>query len=297
MIVCLAQFMVVLDATVVNVALPSIQADLGFSAANLQWVINGYTLVFGGFLLLGGRAGDLFGRRKLFLWGVAIFSFASLLNGLATSDTWLVAARALQGLGGALVSPAALSIITTTFAEGEDRTKALGVWSAIAAGGGAFGLLLGGILTDLLSWEWIFFVNVPIGIATAMLAIRYVPESQGGAAQQRRRPAGRRDRHGRAGRARVRDRQGRGLRLGLGQDARARGDRVRAARRLRRDRAAQQCAADPARASSACARWRERTRCCCSSSAACSRSSSSPRSTSSRSSATRRSRRASRSCP
>jgi EmrB/QacA subfamily drug resistance transporter len=177
-IVCLAQFMVILDATVVNVALPSIQADLGFSAANLQWVINGYTLVFGGFLLLGGRAGDLFGRRRLFLAGVAIFSFASLLNGLATSDTWLVAARALQGLGGALVSPAALSIIRTTFAEGEDRTKALGVWSAIAAGGGAFGLLLGGILTDLLSWEWIFFVNVPIGIATALLAIRYVPESK-----------------------------------------------------------------------------------------------------------------------
>jgi EmrB/QacA subfamily drug resistance transporter len=177
-IVCLAQFMVILDATVVNVALPSIQADLGFSAANLQWVINGYTLVFGGFLLLGGRAGDLFGRRRLFLAGVAIFSFASLLNGLATSDTWLVAARALQGLGGALVSSAALSIIRTTFAEGEDRTKALGVWSAIAAGGGAFGLLLGGILTDLLSWEWIFFVNVPIGIATALLAIRYVPESK-----------------------------------------------------------------------------------------------------------------------
>ena len=177
-IVCLAQFMVILDATVVNVALPSIQADLGFTAANLQWVINSYTLMFGGFLLLGGRAGDLFGRRRLFLMGVAIFSFASLLNGLATSDTWLVAARGLQGLGGALVSPAALSIITTTFAEGEDRTKALGVWSAIAAGGGAFGLLLGGMLTDLLSWEWIFFVNVPIGIATALLAIRYVPESR-----------------------------------------------------------------------------------------------------------------------
>ena len=141
-------------------------------------MINGYTLVFGGFLLLGGRAGDLFGRRKLFLWGVAIFSVASLLNGLATSDTWLVITRGLQGLGGALVSPAALSIITTTFAEGDDRTKALGVWSAIAAGGGAFGLLLGGILTDVLSWEWIFFVNVPIGIATAMLALRFVPESR-----------------------------------------------------------------------------------------------------------------------
>jgi EmrB/QacA subfamily drug resistance transporter len=177
-IVCLAQFMVILDATVVNVALPSIQRDLHFSAADLQWVINSYTLVFGGFLLLGGRAGDLFGRRRIFLAGVAIFTTASLLNGLATSSTWLVAARALQGLGGALVSPAALSIITTTFAEGEDRTKALGVWSAIAAGGGAVGLLVGGILTDLLSWEWIFFVNVPIGIATAALAIRFVPESR-----------------------------------------------------------------------------------------------------------------------
>ncbi len=177
-IVCLAQFMVILDATVVNVALPSIQEDLGFSAADLQWVINGYTLTFGGFLLLGGRAGDLFGRRRLFLIGVALFSGASLLCGLATSETWLVVARGLQGLGGALVAPTALSIITTTFAEGEDRTKALGVWSAIAASGGAFGLLLGGILTDLLSWEWVFFVNVPVGVATALLALRYVPESK-----------------------------------------------------------------------------------------------------------------------
>ena len=179
-IVCLAQFMVVLDATVVNVALPSIQEDLGFSQANLQWVINGYTLTFGGFLLLGGRAGDLFGRRRLFLVGVALFSGASLLCGLATSEAWLVIARGLQGLGGALVAPTALSIITTTFAEGEDRTKALGVWSAIAASGGAFGLLLGGLLTDLLSWEWVFFVNVPVGIATALLALRYVPESRAG---------------------------------------------------------------------------------------------------------------------
>jgi EmrB/QacA subfamily drug resistance transporter len=183
-IVCLAQFMVILDATVVNVALPSIQRDLGFSATDLQWVINAYTLVFGGFLLLGGRAGDLMGRRKIFLAGVVIFTTASLLNGLATSSNWLIAARALQGLGGALVSPAALSIITTTFAEGEDRTKALGVWSAIAAGGGAFGLLLGGILTDLLSWEWVFFVNVPIGIATIFLALRYVPESRAAVRQE-----------------------------------------------------------------------------------------------------------------
>jgi EmrB/QacA subfamily drug resistance transporter len=176
-LVCLAQFMVVLDATIVNVALPSIQEDLGFSATELQWVINSYTLVFGGFLLLGGRAADLVGRRKLFVAGVVVFSVASLLNGLSTSAGMLVAARGLQGLGGALVSPAALSIITTTFEEGPDRTKALGVWGAIAAGGGAFGLLLGGILTDALSWEWIFFVNVPVGIAAVVLALRYIPES------------------------------------------------------------------------------------------------------------------------
>jgi EmrB/QacA subfamily drug resistance transporter len=176
-LVCIAQFMVVLDATITNVALPSIQADLDFSQNSLQWVINGYTLVFGGFLLLGGRASDLFGRRRLFLTGVVIFSFASLANGLAQSGEMLIVFRALQGLGAALVSPAALSIITTTFAEGEERAKALGVWSAIAVSGAAFGLLLGGVLTDLLTWEWIFFVNVPIGIAAFVLSTRYVPES------------------------------------------------------------------------------------------------------------------------
>jgi EmrB/QacA subfamily drug resistance transporter len=176
-LVCLAQFMVVLDATITNVALPSIQEDLNFSQSSLQWVINAYTLVFGGFLLLGGRAGDLFGRKRIFLAGVVIFTAASLANGLSQSGGMLIAFRALQGLGAALVSPAALSIITTTFAEGEDRAKALGVWSAIAAGGAAFGLLLGGILTDLFSWEWIFFVNVPIGIAAFVLSMRWVPES------------------------------------------------------------------------------------------------------------------------
>jgi EmrB/QacA subfamily drug resistance transporter len=176
-LVCLAQFMVVLDATITNVALPSIQEDLNFSQGSLQWVINAYTLVFGGFLLLGGRAGDLFGRKRIFLAGVVIFTAASLANGLSQSGGMLIAFRALQGLGAALVSPAALSIITTTFAEGEDRAKALGVWSAIAAGGAAFGLLLGGILTDLFSWEWIFFVNVPIGIAAFVLSMRWVPES------------------------------------------------------------------------------------------------------------------------
>ena len=186
--------MVILDATVVNVALPSIQADLGFSRR--EPAVGDQQLHADVRRLPAARrarrrpvraaAAVPLGRRDLLV--------ASLLNGLATSDTWLVATRGLQGLGGALVSPAALSIITTTFAEGEDRTKALGVWSAIAAGGGAFGLLLGGMLTDLLSWEWIFFVNVPIGIATAMLAIRYVPESRGAGAGPRHRPA-RRD-HG-----------------------------------------------------------------------------------------------------
>src|SRR5213076_3077050 len=166
-IVCLAQFMVILDATIVNIALPSIQHGLSFSDADLQWVINAYTLVFGGFLLLGGRAADLLGRQRLFIAGVALFSVASLVNGVATSSGMLVGGRALQGLGAALVSPAALSIVTTTFAEGRERTQALGVWSAIAAGGGAVGLVLGGLLTETLSWRWIFFINLPIGIAAA----------------------------------------------------------------------------------------------------------------------------------
>jgi EmrB/QacA subfamily drug resistance transporter len=176
-LVCLAQFMVVLDATITNVALPSIQDDLGFSDTDLQWVVNGYTLLFGGFLLLGGRAADLFGRKRLFLAGIALFTLASLACGLATSSEALIVSRALQGLGAALVSPAALSIITTTFT-GPDRTKALGVWGAIAAGGGAFGLLLGGVLTDSLSWEWIFFVNVPVGLAALVASARFVPESR-----------------------------------------------------------------------------------------------------------------------
>jgi EmrB/QacA subfamily drug resistance transporter len=171
--------MVVLDATIVNVALPSIQTDLDLSAADLQWIINSYALVFGGFLLLGGRAADLIGRRKLFLAGVVIFTLASLLNALAQSGEMLIVSRGLQGLGGALLSPAALSIVTTSFAEGQERTKAMGVWGAIAAGGGAFGLLLGGILTDLLAWEWIFLVNVPLGIGTIFATLRFVPESRG----------------------------------------------------------------------------------------------------------------------
>ena len=177
-LICVAQFMVILDATIVNVALPSIQQDLGLSEANLQWIVNAYALVFGGFLLLGGRAGDLLGRKRLFLIGLVIFTSASLLDGLSTSSGMLIGARALQGLGAALISPAALSIISITFAEGAERAKALGVWAAIAIGGSAVGLILGGFLTQVFSWPWIFFVNVPVGIAGFILSLRLIPESR-----------------------------------------------------------------------------------------------------------------------
>ena len=177
-IICLAQFMVVLDATIVNVALPHIQTALGFSEASLQWVINAYTLVFAGFLLLGGRMGDLLGRKRLFLIGLVIFTAASFLNGIASTSGMLIGFRALQGLGAALISPAALSIISTTFAEGKERSRALGVWAAIAIGGSAVGLVLGGALTQAFSWRWIFFVNVPVGIFAFFAALRLVPESK-----------------------------------------------------------------------------------------------------------------------
>jgi EmrB/QacA subfamily drug resistance transporter len=177
-LICLAQFMVVLDATIVNVALPSIQRDLNLSEGNLQWIVNAYTLVFGGFLLLGGRAGDLLGRKRLFLVGLVIFTGASLLDGLASSEGMLIGARALQGLGAALISPAALSIVSTTFAEGAERAKALGVWAAIAIGGSAVGLVLGGLLTQYFSWPWIFFVNVPVGVVGFVLSLRLIPESR-----------------------------------------------------------------------------------------------------------------------
>jgi EmrB/QacA subfamily drug resistance transporter len=177
-LICLAQFMVVLDATIVNVALPSIQNDLHLSDGGLQWIVNAYTLVFGGFLLLGGRLGDLLGRKRLFLIGLVIFTGASLLDGLAGSEGMLIGARSLQGLGAALISPAALSIISTTFEEGAERARALAVWAAIAIGGSAVGLILGGALTQYFSWPWIFFVNVPVGIAAFLLSLRLVPESR-----------------------------------------------------------------------------------------------------------------------
>ncbi len=177
-VVCAAFFMTVLDVSIVNVALPSIGADLDFSRDSLQWVITAYAIAFGGFLLLGGRAADLLGRRRVFLVGVAVFTVASLLCGLAWSEGSLIAARALQGFGGAIITPAALSIVTTTFEEGAERNKALGIWGAIGGSGAAVGVLAGGVLTKYLGWEWIFFVNVPVGSAAFLLAPRFVRESR-----------------------------------------------------------------------------------------------------------------------
>jgi len=173
-----AQFVIVLDASIVNVALPSIGRDLDFSQDDLSWVVNAYTLFFGGFLLLGGRLADLLGRRRMFMAGMVLFAGASLAGGLAQSDLWLIIARAVQGLGAALVSPAALSIVTTTFREGAERNTALGVWGAVAGSGGAAGVLLGGVLTEYAGWEWVLFVNVPIGIAAAAIAPTLLGESR-----------------------------------------------------------------------------------------------------------------------
>src|ERR1043165_1171127 len=172
------QFMVVLDIAIVNVALPSIKADLGFSQANLQWVISAYALVFGGFLLLGGRAADLLGRRRMFLVALVVFTLSSLLAGLAWSEGSLIAARALQGLGAAIITPAALSMLSTTFTEGRERNIALGAWGAVGGFGAAAGVLLGGVLTDLLSWSWIFFVNIPVGVTAFVLAPVLLTESR-----------------------------------------------------------------------------------------------------------------------
>ena len=169
-LVCAANFLVILDVAIVNVALPSVQRDLGFDPSELQWVISAYALTFGGLLLLGGRMGDLAGRRGVFVTGVGVFTAASLACGLAESQAMLIGARAVQGVGAALISPTGLSIVTTTFAEGPERNKALGIWGAVGGGGAAAGVLLGGVLTESLGWEWVFFVNVPVGLAALALA-------------------------------------------------------------------------------------------------------------------------------
>jgi len=175
---CLAQFMVVLDVSIVTVALPSIGRDLHYSPGGLQWVVNAYVLTFAGFLLLGGRAADLFGRRRVYLSGIALFTLASLAGGLAADSAWLTAARAVQGVAGAFLSPATLTIIITTFS-GDRRARALGVWSAVAGAGGAAGGILGGVLTSELSWRWVLFVNIPIGVAAIAAALVWLPESRG----------------------------------------------------------------------------------------------------------------------
>jgi EmrB/QacA subfamily drug resistance transporter len=177
-VIATAQLMVVLDATIVNVALPHVQAALRFSDSNLEWVVNAYTLVFGGLLLLGGRSGDLLGRRRVFIAGLLLFSLASLLGGFATDQAWLLAARAVQGAGGAMAAPTALSLIAVTFPEGPPRSRAMGVYAAVSVAGIAVGLIAGGLLVTYLSWRWVFFVNVPIGLVVAALATRALPESQ-----------------------------------------------------------------------------------------------------------------------
>jgi EmrB/QacA subfamily drug resistance transporter len=185
LILCLGDLMIVLDVTIVGVALPSIRTDLGFSESSLAWVVNAYLIVFGGFLLLGGRLGDLFGHRRLFLLGIGLFTAASLACGLATSQEMLVGARAVQGLGGAIVSAVALSLMMMLFTEPAERAKAMGIFGFVASGGGSLGVLLGGILTDVLDWHWIFLVNVPIGVAVVALTLRIIPGARAAAAEQR----------------------------------------------------------------------------------------------------------------
>ena len=177
-LLCVAQFVVVLDASIVNVALPTIGSALHFSEGDLPWVVNAYVLTFGGFLLLGGRMADLLGRRRVFMGGLVLFALASLAGGLATNSGQLIAARAVQGLGAAILSPAALSIVTTTFSDGAERNKALGIWGAVAGSGAAAGVLLGGVLTEGLGWEWVLWVNVPIGIAAAAIAPGLIAETR-----------------------------------------------------------------------------------------------------------------------
>jgi EmrB/QacA subfamily drug resistance transporter len=178
LLACLAQFMVILDVSVVNVALPAIRGGLHFSEVDLQWVVNAYTVTFAGFLLLGGRAADMLGRRRVFVAGLILFALASLAGGVADSQAVLIAARAVQGLGGAVIAPASLSILTTTFPEGHARNRAVGIWGAMGGVGGAVGVLLGGVITDLLTWRWILFINVPIGLVAAFAAQRLIMESR-----------------------------------------------------------------------------------------------------------------------
>src|SRR6478752_723277 len=177
-ILCCGDLMIVLDTTIVNVALPSIRADLGFSETSLAWVVNAYLLTFGGFLLLGGRLGDLYGHRRLFLIGIALFTVASIACGLAGSQGFLIGARAVQGLGGAIVSAVSLSLMMGLFTEQAERAKAMGIFGFVMSGGGSLGVLLGGVLTDALNWHWIFLVNVPIGVTVVTLTLKFMPGAE-----------------------------------------------------------------------------------------------------------------------
>src|SRR3984885_5683143 len=176
-VICSAQLMIVLDATVVNVAIPTIQRELHFSSSNLEWLVTAYSLTFGGLLLFGGRTGDLYGKRRMFMLGIAVFAISSLLGGFAVNDVWLIFTRGLQGIGAAIAAPTALALIATNFPEGRARNRAMGVYAAMSGGGGAVGLLLGGLLTTYVSWRWIFFVNVPIAAVVLFLAPRALHES------------------------------------------------------------------------------------------------------------------------
>ena len=245
-VIATAQLMVVLDATIVNVALPHIQDALGFSGTNLEWVVNAYALAFGGLLLLGGRSGDLLGRRRVFIAGILLFSVASLLGGLATSQEWLLTARVLQGVGGAFAAPTALSLIAVTFPEGPPRNRAMGVYAAMSIAGGAVGLIAGGLLVQYADWRWVFFVNVPIGLAVALR--RASRARRVGAAPRPVRPARRDHRQPGPGRAGLRpvqrrDQSQRRVALGRHQGDRVAGGRRGAAGEFRVHRGAQQVGA------------------------------------------------------
>ena len=235
-VLCVGMLMIVLDATIVNVALPSIQEDLGFSQSSLAWVVNAYLISFGGLLLLSGRLGDLLGRRSVFLVGLAVFTSASLLCGLSQSQGLLIAARFVQGAGGALASAVILGMIVTMFPEPREQAKAIGVYSFVASAGASIGLLLGGVLTQGINWHWIFFVNIPIGLGTARPRPAAGRAGQGDRLPQRRRRSGRRARDERAHAGRLHDRQGGRPRLGLGSHARLRRAVAGPAGRLRRAR-------------------------------------------------------------
>ena len=273
-VLCAASLMIVLDVTIVGVALPSIREDLGFSETSLAWVVNAYLLTYGGFLLLGGRLGDLFGHRRLFLIGITLFTLASLACGLATSQEALVVGRGVQGLGGAIASAVSLSLMVNLFTEPGERAKAMGIFGFVASGGGSIGVLLGGILTDVLNWHWIFLVNFPIGVARrAPLA-----ETAAHGAHTDAEPAPRRRRrghdHGFPDDRRLRDRQRQPGGLDVVADRRPARGGVDDLRGLHRDRDARELAPRAAWRSSGCATFPSRASSACSGRAPCSRGSS-----------------------